>query len=53
MKGRIKYMSKSKWFTCHKNVHYVSQCPSKKKGKEKTWVAALVEIEEFVDKFEN
>ena len=46
-------MSKIKYFSCHKNGHYASQCP-KKKGKGKTQITTSTEtqLDEFVVKFE-
>jgi hypothetical protein len=50
-----KDLSKIKCFICHKNDHYASQCPEKKKGKGKHQhqVATSVETQmnEFASKF--
>jgi hypothetical protein len=46
--------SKITCFSCHKNGHYASQCPEKKKGKGKTQTAtsAEMQLDEFAVKFE-
>ena len=48
-----KDMSKVKCFACHKTGHYASQCPSRKKGKEKAYFRVSVEVTKFAAKFEN
>lgn len=50
--GKKKDMGKVKCFACHKIGHYASQCPSRKKGKGKAWVATSTKVEEFATKFE-
>jgi hypothetical protein len=53
--GGKKDLSKVKCFSCHKMGHYASQCPKKKKGKEKTQqvaTSAETQVKEFVEKFE-
>jgi hypothetical protein len=47
-------MSKIKCYICHKNGHFASQCPQRRKGKSRT-VAATVEaqLSELPSKFEN
>ena len=40
--GKKKDMGKVKCFACHNTSHYVIQCPTKKKGKEKTQFSTLV-----------
>jgi hypothetical protein len=52
--GKKKDLSKIKCFSCHKNGHYASQCPKKKKGKGKTHTAtsAKTQLDEFAVKFE-
>jgi hypothetical protein len=52
--GKKKDLSKIKCFSCHKNGHYASQCPEKKKGKGKTQTTTSTEtqLDEFATKFE-
>ena len=44
-------MSKVKCFICHKQGHFASQCPDKKK-KNITQMAGSTEVEEFNKKFD-
>jgi hypothetical protein len=50
-----KDLSKIKCFSCHKNGHYSSQFPEKKKGNENTHTTTSVEmqLDDFATKFEN
>jgi hypothetical protein len=53
--GGKKDLRKVKCLSCHKTRHYASQCPEKKKGKEKTQRVATsteTQVKEFVEKFE-
>jgi hypothetical protein len=48
-------LSKPKCYICHKNGHYASQCPEKKKGRRKTQQAATTtktQLSELATKFE-
>jgi hypothetical protein len=54
---RKKHLSKIKCFSCHKQGHYASQCPNKKKDKGKQQQKQLVafaetQMNKFVAKFE-
>ena len=44
-------MNKVKCFACQKIGHYASQCPSRKKGKEKTEFVVSREVKEFENEF--
>jgi hypothetical protein len=50
-----KDLSKVICFVCHKLGHYVSQCPTKKKGNKKSQMAASnsAEVDDFAARFEN
>jgi hypothetical protein len=52
--GKKKDLSNIKCFSCHKNGHFASRCPEKKKGKGKTQKTASTEtrLDEFAMKFE-
>jgi hypothetical protein len=52
--SKKKDLSKIKSFTCHKNSHYASWCPEKKKRKTKMWTLASIDtqLDEFATKFE-
>ena len=41
--GKKKDLSKIKFFACHKNGDYASQCLRKKKGKRKTQTTTSIE----------
>ena len=44
-------MSKVKCFICHKQGHFASQCPDKKK-KSNTQMAGSAEVDEFIKNFD-
>jgi hypothetical protein len=47
-------MSKIKFFSCHKNVNYASQCLEKKKGRGKTQTttSTKMQLDDFASKFD-
>jgi hypothetical protein len=52
VKGNKKDMSKVKLFACHKNGHYASQFPDKKKKKPEPKVLASAKVANFAPRFE-